>query len=114
MFMSNEYKFIFNVTVNIAEKDDGYQEIYLYTESKKYSGTNYSEAEAINYGMIAGEIIEHGPGKKDTESYDHSFSWEVSGNRCRNTMYIRYDAHGNDSDTWYRNNLKIVVQVVKA
>ncbi|MCH5143126.1 MAG: hypothetical protein J1G07_05420 [Clostridiales bacterium] len=114
-YMTSDYIFIFDVTINMNEKDDGYQEVYLYN---KYDVTTTSTSKDISYarehGLVYGTQIEHDPGKANTKPQDHNFNWVITGNNICDTMYIRYDAHGKDDDTWYKNSIKITLKIFYA
>lgn len=108
-YFTKDYVFCFDVCVNISEKDDGYQEIYLYNQIKNTSKeVQISEAQD-SYGMICGSVISHGGGSAAADHYD---VWYVRGDQIKDTMYIRYDAHGDGDDTWYRRAIKVDLTIV--
>ncbi len=111
-YFTNEYVFVFDVVVNLKEKDDGYQEVFLYNKQEyiKDSADRFTRAQVENlYGLVAGDSgIESGSG-----AYDHELRWEVDGSKCADKMYVRYDAHGKYDDHWYRNSILITVTVQK-
>ena len=108
---TKDYVFCFDVCINLKEKNDGYQEVYLYdqliTTSKKLEFCDAQET----YGMICGTVISH---KYDSTSDNHYLTWYVSGDKIKDTMYIRYDAHGENEDTWYRNSIKIDLTITSS
>lgn len=111
-YMDSEYLFVFDFSVKLKEKDDGYQEIYLYNENNTSSKT-ISTPKAIEYGLVAGTVIEHVRGKKSTESKTYAFTFCVNGTEINNSMFVRYDAFGSDSDTWYRENITVKLRIFK-
>ena len=112
LLFSDKYLFSINVQIDISEKDDGYQEIYLYNtvneESKSKLDIQKLKEEK---GLIAGIVIEHGPGKLDKTAKTYNFTWHISGKDVKETMYLCYDSHGNSGDTWYKSDLKVTINV---
>ena len=95
------YKTInFLIRLDVREIDDGYQHISL-----------FSSANQSNNYLIASRQFEHSPGK-DTTWWTH-FEGELRFNNIsinefvNNQFIIRYDASGNNNDTWENKNLKI-------
>jgi len=95
------YKTInFLIRLDVREIDDGYQYISL-----------FSSANQSNNYLIASCQFEHSPGK-DTTWWTH-FEDELRFNNIsidkfvNNQFIIRYDASGNNNDTWENKNLKI-------
>lgn len=114
-YMTSDYIFVFDVTINMHEKNDGYQEIYLYN---KYDVTTSNAGKDISYarehGLIYGTLLEHETGKANTTPKSYNFNWVILGNNICDNMYIRYDAYGNDSDTWYKNSITVTLKVFHA
>ena len=113
-YMTKDYIFVFDVTINISEKNDGYQEVYLYN---KYDVTTSSDKDisyAREHGLIFGRLLEHGPGQLKTTPEDHNFNWVITGNNVKEKMYIRYDAYGTKDDTWFKNSIKVTLKVFHA
>ena len=98
-FMVNGYKLVFSVSVYMWEEDEGYQEIYL------------RNSNGVNVASI-GDNFAHGGGGKDG-AYSECFTFTVDGEKCTNTMYLRYGAHGSGSDDWYRGSATVTVTVIK-
>ncbi len=111
-YMANDYLFVFDFSVNLREKDDGYQEIYLYNQNNTTSKT-VSIQKAIEIGLVGGTVIEHVRGKKSTESKNYTFTFCINGNEVNKSMFVRYDAFGSDSDTWYRENINVTLRIFK-
>ena len=108
-----EFMFRFTVTVQIAEKDDGYQEIYLYNQKNDPTSTDYKIHTLQNEkGLLAGAVIEHTPSSKDTSNTPYTITWYVSGDKVKETMYIVYDAHGQRGDSWNRGNVDVTLDIV--
>ena len=116
-YMSDKYYFIFNVTLNAREQDDAYQEVGLYNNlPSKTTSTNFDENTARARGMVYWQTFEHGSGKKDTSSWNHNWTWRISGGSIRPIMYILYDSYGGSKlydAIWYRNSIKITVTLEK-
>ena len=90
-------KISFYVVLNIAEINDGYQELFF---SRAVSTSS-------SYLIWSKTNIEHGPGTKKTSSADHTFSFDVSIDSMSETFYILYSAHGSLDDDWYRNSIRV-------
>ena len=112
-YFNDDNLFCFYVTVNLNEKNDGYQDIYLYDNNSTTSSiVNFSSA-YHDYGLVDGVVIEHGPGKKDTSAKDYSFVWYVKGSDVKDKMYVRYDSYGTKEDSWVRNFIKIDLLITR-
>ena len=108
-YMSDSFEFTFDITVNIEEKNDGYQELFLYKREPAYDSKseNWTEETARENGLVAMS------GKIDSgdEAYNKTLCFTVSGEECAKKMFIRYDAQGEKEDTWYRNSITVTVSV---
>lgn len=112
-YMGNGYLFVFDFSVNLREKDDGYQEVYLYNNNGTSSKIETVKNAINNYGLVSGKVIEHERGKKLTDSRKYDFTFYVNGLNIRENMFVRYDAFGDDGDTWYRENIKVTLRIFK-
>ncbi len=86
------------INIDIWEKDDGYQKIYIYNK--------------LNNGILLYETeIEHGRNKTDTtpKTYSFEFTINLSDLTSDNGFYIMYSARGFASDDWQNNNLKVTI-----
>ena len=111
-YMRERYVFVFNVGLNMHEKDDGYQEIYLYNSYDKTTSSEYSVEQAKrDFGLVCGTQLEHSPSKQDSTKKDYHFRWVTSGSNIKSPMFIRYDAWGNDNDTWYKNSIEVKLRI---
>ena len=90
-------KISFRVTLNIAEINDGSQEMY-FSRAVSTASSNL---------IWSKTNIEHGAGTKKTSSGDHTFTFDVSLSNMSETFYILYSAHGTLDDDWYRNSISI-------
>jgi len=110
-YMNDKYNLIFEITVNMEELFNGYQEVLLYNKWNDWvddtDNINSSIAESL-YGVLAVKTFTHGDGG----AWDHEFSFTVDGSKCKEKMYIRYDAHGKYEDTWYRNSIHVTIKAV--
>jgi len=93
-------KIIIQVQFTMWEKDDGYQQVYLF--DKKTSDAK----------EIAKWSIEHGPGTTLTEkrTYYHEFEFNVDQLANIFTLYLRFGASGWFGNTWYNENFHVGVQ----
>ena len=117
-FLNSNYTIKFYVSLNISEKDDGYQEICLHKTNTHYpksetESKNFTDEEAKAKGWIITERIEHGPGEKLSDTKNHEFSWKISGENLTSIMYLRYDAIGEGEDVWYLHGIKVTISVIK-
>lgn len=90
MLMAYGYTgYVLTVTVEISEIDDGYQHVIIRNPN--------SESEAL-----CDFVIEHGPGRKDGATYEHTVSAALPVNQMNyyGGIRIHFSAHGNGSDDW--------------
>ena len=114
-YMTPAYTFTFKVAVNSRSgktwwggEIEGYREIHLYDRRNTPFDREISDEIATNdYGWM-GQIV----WDEDSSFYEGTFT--VSGDRCKELMYIYYDAHGNDDDTWYLTYISVNVSVTEA
>lgn len=99
-FMNSEYTLHFNVQVYMREENKGFQEIYVCKDDE----THVAGTDAYEYG---------GAGKANTSYSWVTFDWDVSGSNCTPIMKLRYGAHGDHSDDWWRAHAKVTVTVIK-
>lgn len=107
-YLTADYNIIFAITVGIEEKNDGYQEVLLYNRDPGYDGNSedWSYGDAVGAGLVGYSFdIDSGSG-----AYDKELTFTVSGEKCREKMFLRYDANGEKEDTWYRNHIRITVR----
>ncbi len=88
--------------INMWEVDDGYQDIYFYGSS------NNSNLLTQIYG------IEHGGVGTETEPsvFETTLYIDIDDLENVDTLYIRYGAHGNGSNTWKNNQLYMELMFV--
>ncbi len=116
-YMNDGYVFRFHIIIH-SESDtiagipiDGYKQMYLYNRynqkvSESASNQLNEELACRNYGLVRSLQWEQ---DKGTDTFD----LELRGSECVNVMFFRYDAQGKGSDTWYRNTLDVMIEVVK-
>lgn len=118
-YMTEEYTFWFDMKVSSRCEEgflgigwvDGTHEIHLYN---KDNSTNIAKSddwvdEAVakrDYGWVDSVEWTQRDGIDDLDLY-------VSGDQCEEIMYLLYDAHGDDEDTWYLRSFEINVKVIK-
>ncbi len=94
---------LLQIEISIKEKNDGYQEIYVYNE-----GVNAGLAQKNKEKRIADIIIEHGVGRVDTTYKTYVLHAVITADMIeRNAIWIAFDASGNDEDTWYAKDITI-------
>lgn len=83
-YMTDKYTFTFKITIQMEEKWDGFQEIYIFnSEGVEVAGIS-------DYQCPDGETV--------TETW----TWKVSGENVTDVMNMVYGAHGQWSDDWVR------------
>ena len=89
------------ITISIAEVDDGYQYVFI------YNSTSTSNEDDYQFSIQ----LEHGPGKLDKTTYDHTMSTSLVTNKFTNgTFVIRYGASGNKDDDWINSNVRVNIE----
>ncbi len=91
------------INIDIWEKNDGYQNIYIYNK--------------LNNGILLYETeIEHGRNKTDTtpKTYSFEFTINLSDLTSDNGFYIMYSARGFSNDDWLNSNLKVNIIATQA
>ena len=99
-FMNSSYTLDFHIEVKMKEVYASYQEIYLCNSADDC----VAKEESYEYG---------GSGSANKSYGWATFDWEVRGDKCTDTMKLRYGAHGDHSDDWYRAQAKVIVSVKK-
>jgi hypothetical protein len=99
----------FYIRLNVAEVNDGYQHIYLY--SSPVANTAYD----CGTPTTGTNEFEHKHGDKDTSWGIHEFTFSnVDINRFTEGMFVlRYDASGDSGDDWKRGTGQIQISVNK-
>lgn len=100
---NNNYKTLVLIfRVDIKEKDDGYQELFVYTDE--------------NTQLVGGITkFEHGPGKTNKNYTTYEFYAEIDVNSIiNNTLTVRYGANGWFADDWYNKNFGFQLCASKA
>lgn len=110
------------VTLEISEKNDGYQYIFLY--KNKNCNSNDVSLDSLWDQYIKGEDDsdpnclygyrhEHTAGKVDTSWATVTFEKTVMLSDLKDDLYLRYGASGKDEDTWYNKNVVVTVTPIK-
>ncbi len=88
------------ITFDCKEKDDGYQELWIYSHTDE---------------QIAHFKEEHGSGYKDTNWWSHNVSFATSLDNVQTdgSFWIRWGAQGKFDDDWYLGYTKITVEAIK-
>ena len=114
-YMTDDYIFTFEVSISyeaqkvLGKYINGYKEMHLYKSdpgqvNNSIDITNYTVVKN-NYGHIISEQWTSDKGD------DQTYYWDVSGKDCSELMCIRYDANGNDEDTWYRKAIIVHLSI---
>ena len=118
-YMTADYIFWFDFKVSSkCEKGfmgigwvDGTHEIHLYNKENRTNIANSDdrvdeEIAKRDYGWVDSIEWTQRDGIDDLDLY-------VRGDQCKEMMYLLYDAHGDDEDTWYLRSFEITVKVIK-
>ncbi|MCL2599412.1 MAG: InlB B-repeat-containing protein, partial [Firmicutes bacterium] len=91
------------MTINVAEKDDGYQYVNLYKTSK-VDGEPYHQIK-----------FEHGANYKETGYYDHTLAFRPKPIEYFDdtSFVIRYGSSGIGNNDWKHKELRVTVTFVK-
>lgn len=103
-YMNDDYVFVFDVTISyeagkwFGNYIYGNKQVFLFKKNPGYIADSFnmvnSETIYSKYGLLKEETWDEDKGTKD-------FRWEIKGSDCTNNMYIKYDAWGENEDTWY-------------
>ena len=106
------------ISMQISEKDDGYQHIFLYkNETVVKSGSsvldwldkNVFGNEEDDPAMLFSYAHEHDPGIANHVWDDVSFQTRVKISDLEKDLFLRYGASGTSDDTWYNQNVVVTV-----
>lgn len=94
------------IALDIAEADDGYQEIYIFNAS-----TTAKQAQNKKVSPLASIACEHGVGKKVSSYNRYIFTASIDPEKITSEkkLVIVLDAYGDSEDTWYCNNLETYI-----
>ncbi len=99
-YMTSDFEFQFNLEILMKEEYAGYQEIYVCKDDKTHVGGE----SAFEFGGLG--------------SAHKAYDWArivctIDGENCTPKMLLRYGAHGDHSDDWYRAHVKATITVVE-
>ena len=111
------------LTASVCEVDDGYQYIFLYSDTNcadndvsslmdiydKYVFGNDSEDPSLLYA----HKFDHGVDKVDTSWGNISFTINIDLIKLKDDLYIRYGASGKNDDDWRNKDIFVTVQPIK-
>ena len=105
------------VTLDIMEKDDGYQHVFLYSDTDCVSSfdkfsTGLFGSTPNDPSLLAGYTFEHGGSTKNTNWGNHSFSATINVSQMKDDLYIRYGASGKLGDDWCNRYVTVKVKPV--
>lgn len=103
-----------DITVEFEAKeiDDGYQYVFLYSDSE-CKGNNFFDKVVDEFydpedpSLLYEYRFEHGGTGKDTSWKSHSFSTTIKMSRLKDDLFIRYGASGNYDDDWQNRNIVV-------
>jgi len=97
---------VINVSMDIAEENDGYQYVFVYNTTKVGSNDN------TDAGLLYKFQHDHG-GSGVYEWSNVGFQTSIPLDKVTDNLYLRYGASGEKEDTWYNKNVQMIVTVVK-
>ena len=93
------------IELSIKEKDDGYQEIYVYN-----AGVDKNLAQKGKGKPIASVEVEHGVGKVNKNYQKYRLTAVIAPESITGEkIWIAFDAWGKDEDTWYAKDISITL-----
>lgn len=105
-------------TFDVREIDDGYQYVFLYSDTK-CKGNSFIDKiidevyDPADPSLLYEHRLEHGGTKKNTSWGSHTFNATISLSRLTDNLYIRYGASGKFDDDWENKNIVVTFQVAK-
>lgn len=115
-YLYNGYKHIYNnfeesETLKKYYKEKGIPFAWVNKSELYEPNKTILREEAVGIGLVGEYEMGHTKGEANGTPTKYSFEMKVSGEQCKELMYLRYDAEGKDKDTWYRNSLAYEVIV---
>lgn len=109
------------ISLEVKELDDGYQWIFLYSDSSCSKKALLDDVVEFISGvkvkddpsLLCGKRFEHGSGKKDTSWGVHFFEFNIPMEDLTKDLYIRFGASGKYDDDWQNRNLFISYEVLR-
>ena len=93
------------IELSIKEKDDGYQEIYVYN-----AGVDKNKVQKGKDKPIASIELEHGVGKVNSTYQKYCLTAVISSaDITSEKLWIAFDAWGNDEDTWFAKDITVTL-----
>ena len=86
------------IILSVHEIDDGYQWIKV---------CSYKDGK--DYMRLLEQRFEHGPGKKDQNSYTHTFTFSTDLANFTDQINVYYDGQGDWDDDWVCESMKITI-----
>ena len=112
-------KLTVSLSADVREIDDGYQYIFLYSNTKCASNDISSVMDFYDkyvFGEESGDPsllymhkFEHGSGVVDESWKTVSFEITLDLNRFTDDLYIRYGASGKSDDDWVNKNINVTI-----
>ena len=114
-------KITVSLSADVREKDDGYQYIFLYSNTQCASNDissvmDFYDKYVFGFGEDSGDPsllymhkFEHGSGVLDESWKTVSFEVTLDISRLTSDIYIRYGASGKSDDDWVNRNIKVTV-----
>ncbi len=119
-YMNDDYVFIFNVTVSFeADKitdffgsinyQEGHKQMFLYKEDPGHLSDSIDKTNPTNIRTMYGLLCEDE--WTSDKGQDKEFVWKIVGEDCTDEMCIRYDAYGENDDTWYLESVIVTLTI---
>ena len=107
------------LSADVCEIDDGYQYIFLYSNTKCASNDISSVMdfydkyvfgeESSDPSLLYMHKFEHAPGVADSSIQTVSFEVTLDLARLTDDLYVRYGASGKNDDDWMNSNVCVTV-----
>ncbi len=108
------------VNLELREIDDGYQYVFLYSNTSCTTAVTkfvdkylFLGDKADDPSLLGGYKYEHGPGTKYTDWGTLNYNATVALSDLTKDIYVRYGASGEKDDDWQNRNVTVTVTPIK-
>ena len=113
-------KIVVTFSIDVMERDDGYQYIFLYSDTSCAShGINsimdafdkyvFSDDDDADPSLLYMHKFTHGGDQKNSSWGTVYFTVTLDATRLKDDLYIRYGASGKYNDDWCNKNIEITI-----
>ena len=113
-------KIVVTLSADVMERDDGYQYIFLYSDTSCAShGINsimdafdkyvFSDDDEADPSLLYMHKFTHGGDQKNSSWGTVNFTVTLDATRLKDDLYIRYGASGKYNDDWCNKNIEVTI-----